>query len=115
MEIPHDHRATKAFHSFLVSEHLAEVHHVVIPASEGGCQHTIEVRLHAYIVAILCPSWHPIRLDIFPFVVVFNHTSFATVVLIIRKSGNKHPSRERIKSVRSNDPTRILYECVDGF
>ena len=97
MQVPHDYRITKALHRFWIAHHLAEIHHVVIPARKRRCDHHVAPRQNANVVAIAISelaifhratkvfiSWHPVSLDVFAGICVFSHTGTSTMVLVVR-------------------------------
>ena len=127
MQVPDDNGVAEALHGLSIAHHLAEIHHVVVPASKRGRhQHvtswqgarivTITVREVARLISALqvVIGWHPYTGDEITAVGVLRHTRAATVVAIIRQARNQHASRQRIIGMGSDYAARFVDEVING-
>ena len=127
MQVPNNDRIAETLHRLAIAHHLAQVHHVVVPASERGRHQHIASWQGARVVSIavrevsrllgtlqVVIGGHPDAGDKIAAVGVLRHAGTAAVVAVIGQTGDQHASGQRIVGMGSDHAAGLLYEVVNS-
>ena len=128
VQVPDDHRVAEALHGLGVAHHLAEVHHVVVPAGERGGDHEVAPGQHPDVIAVavgkaaaldraaqIALDGHPVGGHVVAAVGVLHHAGAAAVVAIVGQPGDQHAPRQRVAGVRAHHAAGFGHEVIDGL
>ena len=127
MQVPNNDGIAETLHRLGIAHHLAKVHHVVVPAGEGGRHQHIASWQGASVVSIAVREVsrflgtlqvvirrHPDAGDEVAAVGVLRHAGTAAVVAVIGQTGDQHASGQRIVGMGPDHAAGLLDEVVNG-
>ena len=127
MQIPNNDGIAETLHRLGIAHHLAKVHHVVVPAGEGGRHQHITSWQSARVVSIAVREVsrllgtlqvvirrHPDAGDKVAAVGVLRHAGAPAVVAVIGQTGDQHASGQSIVGMGPDNAAGLLDEVVNG-
>ena len=126
MQIPDHDSVAETLHGFGIGHQRAEIHHVIVPTGERGCDHDITARQHTQVIAVairivaaldrtlqVIVRRHPVCSHVFAGVGVFDQSGAPSVIGTVGQSGQHHPARQGVVGVWPDDAAAFRDEVVD--
>ena len=128
VQIPDDHGVAEALHGLLAGHHLAQVHHVVVPAGERRGDQQVAPWQHPHVIAVavrigagfhrptqICIRGQPMGGQVVAAVGELHQPGAPVAVLIVGQAGDQHAPRHGVAGVRPHHAAGTAHEVVNGL